>query len=115
MDRKRIKDEILEILVAKLHRLPNPVDDPDFDFEGQRIRTVKGTKDDKNAIVHEGLTDNQLDVAEVAMDLEDAFGFNFEDALPGDEGLETVGKVIDHITAQIKGLAPSGVVRTDDE
>lgn len=105
MDRKRIKEEILEILCAKLHNLPTPADDPEHDFEGQRIRTKKG---EGGVVEIQGLTDNQLDIAEVAMDLEDAFGFNFDEALPGDDGLETIGKVIDHITAQVGGSAPAG-------
>ncbi len=38
------------------------------------------------------------------MDLEDAFHFNFNEALPGDEGLETIGKVIAFIEEQVKAL-----------
>lgn len=80
MDRHRIREEALELLCNKLHSLPLPSEDPDFDYENQRLVP--------------DITDNPLDIAEVAMDLEDAFGFNFDQAMPGDEGLETIGSVI---------------------
>lgn len=91
MDRKRIRDEAIEILANKLHKLPPPGDDPEFDYEGQKLRPE--------------ITDNHLDIAEVAMDLEDAFGFNFEDKLPGDEGLESIGQVIDLIESRLAAIA----------
>jgi acyl carrier protein len=46
-----------------------------------------------------------LDVAEVAMDLEDAFGVNFEESLPGDPSMETIGKVVDFLDQRINGRA----------
>jgi acyl carrier protein len=95
MDKKRIRDEVIEVLANKLHRLPTLADgDSDgFDFASQRLMP--------------DITDNHLDIAEVAMDLEDAFGVNFEDALPGGEGMETVGKVIDFIAARLDAQAPA--------
>jgi acyl carrier protein len=36
------------------------------------------------------------------MDLEDAFGVNFEDVLPGGQGMETIGQVIEFIGAKLK-------------
>jgi len=93
MDRARIKAEVIEILANKLHKLPPPPtvqhpDDEDFDYEAQTLRPE--------------ITDNHLDVAEVAMDLEDAFGFNFDDRLPGDQDLETIGKIIDYIQERVE-------------
>jgi len=85
MNRKRVAEEVIELLCAKLHRLPLPQDDPNFDYERQKLVP--------------DVTDNHLDIAEVAMDLEDAFGFNFQGQLPGDDGLETIGDVIDMIHA----------------
>jgi hypothetical protein len=88
MDRKRIAEEVIELLCAKLHNLPLPGDDPDFDYEA-------------TALVPE-ITDNELDIAEVGMDLEDAFGVTFVESSPGREGLETIGQIIDHIDQQLK-------------
>jgi acyl carrier protein len=90
MDSKRIRDEVIEILANKLHRLPTLVDgDTDgFDFAAQKLVP--------------DITDNHLDIAEVAMDLEDAFGVNFEDVLPGGQGMETIGQVIEFIGAKLK-------------
>jgi acyl carrier protein len=92
MDRDRVRDEVIEILANKLHRLPTPpihpeADEEPFDYEGQKLVP--------------DVTDNHLDIAEVAMDLEDAFGFNFDDVLPGGEGLETIGKLVDFIHQRI--------------
>lgn len=89
MDRKRIRDEVIEILAHKLHKLPPLVDgDQDgFNFEAQKLIPE--------------ITDNHLDIAEVAMDIEDAFGVNFEDVLPGGEGLESIGQVIEFISNRI--------------
>lgn len=89
MDRKRIRDEVIEILAHKLHRLPTLVDgDKDgFGFEAQRLVP--------------DITDNHLDIAEVAMDLEDAFGVNFEDVLPGGAGMETIGQVIEYVAGRL--------------
>lgn len=89
MDRKRIRDEVIEILAHKLHKLPPLVDGDKegFDFDGQKL--------------HPDITDNHLDIAEVAMDLEDAFGVNFEEVLPGGTGMETVGQVIDYIAGRV--------------
>lgn len=85
MDRDRVQAEVIEILANKLHRLPTPPSHPEpgeepFDYAGQRLVP--------------DITDNHLDIAEVAMDLEDAFGFNFDDRLPGGEGLETIGQLV---------------------
>lgn len=90
MDAKRIRDEVIEILANKLHRLPTLVDgDSDgFDFAAQKLVP--------------DITDNHLDIAEVAMDIEDAFGVNFEEVLPGGQGMETIGQVIEFITAKLK-------------
>ena len=89
MDRKRIRDEVIEILAHKLHRLPTLVDGDKegFDFDAQKLVP--------------DITDNHLDIAEVAMDLEDAFGVNFEDVLPGGTGMETVGQVIEFIAGRL--------------
>ena len=87
MDKKRIRDEVIEILATKLHNLPQPSDDDDFDYDGQ-------------ALVPD-ITKDPLDIAEVSMDLEDAFGINFEEILPGDAGMETIGKVVGYIDGRI--------------
>jgi acyl carrier protein len=87
MDKKRIRDEVIEILCNKLHNLPHPGDDDSFDYEHQ-------------ALVPD-ITKDPLDIAEVSMDLEDAFGVNFDEALPGEANLETIGKVIDYIDHRI--------------
>ncbi|MBA2482783.1 MAG: hypothetical protein H0V44_19130 [Planctomycetes bacterium] len=100
MERKRIREEVIEIMAYKLHKLPSPPpswedDEDEFDYDGQVLRPE--------------ITDNHLDIAEVAMDLEDAFGINFEDVLPGDAGMESIGKVVDFIEVQIsKTLAKAG-------
>jgi len=87
IDKKRIRDEVIEILCNKLHNLPHPGDDDEFDYEHQ-------------ALVPD-ITKDPLDIAEVSMDLEDAFGVNFDEALPGEAGLETIGKVVDYLNARI--------------
>jgi len=88
MDRKRIADEVVEILSNKLHNLPHPRDVEDFgEYEHQRLVP--------------DITKDPLDIAEVAMDLEDAFGVNFEDALPGDPGMETIGAVIEYLNQRV--------------
>jgi hypothetical protein len=94
MDRKRIRDEVVEILAHKLHRLPPPADGEQdgFDYEAQRL-------------VPE-ITDNHLDIAEVSMDLEDAFGVNFEDVLPGGAGMETIGQVVEFIASRLSAQHP---------
>jgi acyl carrier protein len=97
MDRKRIRDEVIEILAHKLHKLPPPAEGEQdgFDFDAQRLMP--------------DITDNHLDIAEVAMDLEDAFGVNFDEVLPGGEGMETIGKVIDYIETRLHAQhAPAG-------
>ena len=91
MDHKRIREEVIEILANKLHKLPAPPpswEDPDdFDYEAQALKP--------------DITDNHLDIAEVSMDLEDAFGINFEDSLPGDAGMETIGQVVTFIETRV--------------
>ncbi len=87
IDKKRIRDEVIEILCNKLHNLPHPGDDDEFDYEHQ-------------ALVPD-ITKDPLDIAEVSMDLEDAFGVNFDEALPGEAGLETIGKVVEYLNARI--------------
>jgi acyl carrier protein len=92
MDRTRIFDEVVEILANKLHQLPQPSpamdDEEPFDYE--RCKLVGD------------ITSNHLDIAEVTMDLEDAFGVAFEDGkLPGGEGLETIGLVVDYIERRV--------------
>ena len=87
MDRKRIHDEVVEILAAKLHNLPALHPDEEFDYENQKL-------------VPE-ITKEPLDIAEVGMDLEDAFGINFEEAMPGDAGMETIGKLIDFVARRV--------------
>lgn len=95
MDKKRIRDEVIEVLAHKLHRLPQLTDgDADgFDYAAQKLMP--------------DITDNHLDIAEVAMDLEDAFGINFEESLPGGQGLETIGQVIDYIATRLDGATPA--------
>ena len=92
MDSKRIRDEVIEILANKLHRLPTLHDGEaeGFDFGAQRLIP--------------DITDNHLDIAEVAMDLEDAFGVNFEEVLPGGQGMETIGQVIAFIDGKLKAV-----------
>lgn len=87
MDRKRIAEEVIEILCNKLIQLPEPAHAEDFDYEAQRLVP--------------DITDNALDIAEISMDLEDAFGFNFGEERPGDESLETIGALIDHIAGKV--------------
>lgn len=89
MDRKRIREEVIEILSNKLHNLPQRNSDDEFDYDAQ--------------VLVPDITKDPLDIAEVSMDLEDAFGVNFEDVLPGDQGMETVGKVIDYLENRIAG------------
>ena len=101
MDRKRIRDEVVEILAAKLHNLPQPSDDDDFDYDGQ-------------ALVPD-ITKDPLDIQEVSMDLEDAFGVNFEEALPGDPGMETIGKVVDFLETRIVGRQAKAAAKKDEE
>jgi acyl carrier protein len=95
MDRSRVRDEVIEILANKLHKLPQLPVDPEVDED---------PFDYENQVLVPDITDNHLDIAEVAMDLEDAFGFNFDDQLPGGEGLETVGKLVDLIHSRV--IAP---------
>lgn len=101
MDKKRIRDEVIEILCNKLHNLPPPNDEDDFDYEHQ-------------ALVPD-ITKDPLDVAEVAMDLEDAFGVNFEEALPGDNGMETIGKVVEYLDMRINGRAKAAAGKKADD
>jgi hypothetical protein len=95
MDKKRIRDEVIEILANKLHRLPTLADGDaeGFDFANQKLIPE--------------ITDNHLDISEVAMDLEDAFGVNFEEVLPGGQGMETIGQVIDFLHARLEAQRPS--------
>ena len=90
MDRARVVEEVIEILANKLHQLPPPAnkrgDDEEFDYESQPFAE---------------LTSNHLDIAEVTMDLEDAFGITFEDTVLGGKGLESVGQAIDLIHAKV--------------
>jgi len=83
MDRSRVHDEVIEILAHKLNALPPLSPDDDFDYENQ--------------ILVPDITKDPLDIAEVSMDLEDAFGINFDENLPGEPGMETIGKVVDFI------------------
>ncbi len=103
MDSKRIRDEVIEILANKLHKLPQLPIEPEADEDPY---------DYENQVLVPDITDNHLDIAEVSMDLEDAFGFNFDDQLPGGEGLETIGKVVDlihgRVTAPRRKLAADG-------
>jgi acyl carrier protein len=87
MEKKRIREEVIEILCHKLHNLPHPGDDEEFDY-------------DKQTLVPD-ITKDPLDIAEVAMDLEDAFGVNFDESLPGDAGMETIGRVVDYLDRRI--------------
>ena len=87
MEKKRIREEVIEIMCNKLHNLPHPGDDDEFDY-------------DKQALVPD-ITKDPLDIAEVSMDLEDAFGVNFDEALPGEAGLETIGRVVDFLDRRI--------------
>lgn len=94
MDAARVRAEVIEILAHKLHKLPPPAEglSSGFDYDGQRLVP--------------DITDNHLDIAEVAMDLEDAFGINFEEVLPGGQGMETIGQVVQFIVAKL-GLEPA--------
>jgi hypothetical protein len=90
MERKRVADEVIEILCKHLHRLPLPHDEEEFDYELQPLRPE--------------ITNNDLDIAEVSMDLEDAFGVSFGEDLPGSDTLTTIGQVIDFITERLKAI-----------
>lgn len=83
MERTRVHDEVIEILSHKLNALPPLRPDEEYDYENQ--------------VLLPDITKDPLDIAEVSMDLEDAFGINFEEVLPGDPGMETIGKVVDYI------------------
>jgi acyl carrier protein len=108
MDRKRIREEVIEILANKLHKLPPPP--PSWEEEGEDEEPF----DYDAQVIKPEITDNHLDIAEVAMDLEDAFGVNFEDALPGDAGMESIGKVIDYIQARIQSAHAKTAKKDDD-
>ena len=56
MDKKRIREEVIEIMCNKLHNLPHPGDDDSFDYDHQ-------------ALVPD-ITKDPLDIAEVSMDLD---------------------------------------------
>ncbi|MDA3962211.1 MAG: hypothetical protein PF961_15580 [Planctomycetota bacterium] len=88
MDRKRIRDEVIEILCNKLPALPLPTEDPDFDYDGQ--------------VLIPEITDNDLDIAEVVMDLEDAFDVPFSGPQPGEKGMEKIADIIDYIHKQLE-------------
>jgi len=88
MDRKRVADEVIEVLCHKLPQLPLPGEDPSYNYEKQRLVP--------------DVTDNQLDVAEVQMDLEDAFDVAFVEEMPGEGSLITVGDLIDYIHDKVK-------------
>lgn len=87
MDRKRIRDEVIEILCNKLPALPLPTEDPEFDYEAQTLVP--------------DITDNDLDIAEVVMDLEDAFDVPFSGAQPGDNDMTTIRDVIEYLHKQL--------------
>jgi acyl carrier protein len=89
MDRTRVHDEVIEILAHKLPALPPPHPDEEFDYENQ--------------VLIPDITKDPLDIAEVSMDLEDAFGINFEDVMPGDAGMETIGNVVTYIHGVLAG------------
>ncbi|MHC5067930.1 MAG: hypothetical protein ACYTF0_05020 [Planctomycetota bacterium] len=87
MDRKRVAEEVIEILCNKLPQLPLPSEDPDYDYDAQRLVP--------------DITENELDIAEITMDLEDAFDIAFTDVQPGDADLKTIANVIDCIQAMV--------------
>ena len=87
MDRARVKDEVIEVLCKKLYRL-GEINSPVADIEEKVIFSDDVTKD-------------ELDIAEIVMDLEDAFGVVFTELVPGEQGLETVGEIIDHLHEQV--------------
>jgi len=100
MDRKRIREEVIEILANKLHNLPRRGDDDSFDYDSQVLVPT--------------ITKDPLDIQEVSMDLEDAFGVNFEDVLPGDPGMETIAKVVDYVEARLLRRAKAATAAADD-
>lgn len=83
MELDRVREEVIEILTEKLNRLPPMSVGDAFNFNDQ--------------IIAPDITDDPLDIAEVTMALEDAFGILFDDKVPGDSGLETVKDVVEHI------------------
>ncbi len=87
MDRKRIADEVIELLCNKLPSLPLPADNPDFDYMSVRLIP--------------DITSNDLDIAEISMDIEDAFEVAFAEYLPGSEGLPTISSIVDYIESQL--------------
>lgn len=80
MELERVREEVIEIFADKLTRLPPMSVGDRFDFNNQAIAP--------------DITDDPLDIAELTMALEDAFGILFEDKVPGDSGMETISDVV---------------------
>ena len=87
MEIPRIRDEVLEIVSEKLPRIPPLHVGEAFDFDNQ--------------IIAPDVTDDPLDIAELTMALEDAFGVIFDDKVPGDSGMERVIDVVHAIHEKI--------------
>jgi acyl carrier protein len=87
MERARILEEVVEIVAHKLSSLPAWGRYQPADYEIRKFNPE--------------LTLNHLDLAEVAMDIEDAFGVAFEHDL-GQPGFETIAQVVDYIDGQLK-------------
>lgn len=86
MNRQRIHEEVVELLCHKLPQLPLPSEEPLFDYDTQKLVP--------------DVTANELDIAEIAMDIEDAFGIVLDQQL-GSEELPTIGSISDYIHAQL--------------
>jgi acyl carrier protein len=96
MDRNRITEEAIEVFCHKLHSIPLPIDDPGFDHL-QYPLLPDDVRDDKRKD-----TMAELDMAELTMDLEDAFGITLVDHRLGKDDLPTIGAVIELICKQLK-------------
>ena len=87
MEIQRIRDEVLEVFTDKLPRLPPLHVGSAFDFDNQ--------------VIAPDVTDDPLDIAELTMALEDAFGILFDDKVPGDSGMERIIDVVHFIHEQL--------------
>lgn len=91
MKLERILEEVVEVFCKKLSRLP-PMNVGDaFDFHNQ--------------VIAPDITNDPLDIAELTMALEDAFGILFQDKSPGDSGLETIKDVAQFVFEELSAMS----------
>ncbi len=86
----RIQEEVIEVFCRKLKRLPPMNVGEAFDFINQTIAP--------------DITDDPLDIAELTMALEDAFGILFQEKSPGDSGFETIKDVAQYVFEELNAL-----------